>query len=141
MADTLPGLDQNICAKWNQLQVDFYNKLPIYFAKFNSEFRKDWERWQKLVPGRFKWQPNMGDTMRRIAQERSPIIRQEAHPELITDRPTADVYYTRERTNDVKIYRHRFVSRDFHFYPEFADFYQHIQYETEDLQRQINNYY
>lgn len=141
MPDTLPGLDQNICAKWNQLQVDFYNKLPIYFAKFNADFRKDWERWQKLVPGRFKWQPNMGDTMRRIAQERSPIIRQEAHPELITERPTADVYYTRERSHDVKIYRHRFVSRDFHFYPEFADFYQHIQYETEDLQRQINNYY
>lgn len=136
----LPELNANICSRYTELQRDFYNKLPVYFAKFNSEFRKNWDRWQKLVPGRFKWSPNMGDVMRRIAQERSPIIRQEAHPELLTDVPTADMYMTRERTHEVRIYRHRFVSRNFHFYPEFADFLTHIDFEKEDLQRQIHVY-
>jgi len=140
-ADTLPALDQNICSRWTEVQRDFYNKLPVYFAKFNSEYRKDWDLWTKLVPNKFKWQPNMGDVMRRIAQERSPILRQEAHPELITDVPTTDIYYTHERSHEVRIYRHRFVSRDFHFYPEFADFLQHLDYEKQDLQRQIHNYY
>lgn len=137
---SLPALDTNICNSWTELQRDFYQKLPIYFAKFNSDYRKTWDRWQKLVPGRFKWTPNMGDVMRRIAQERSPITRLEAHPELLTDVPTADMHFTRERAHEVRIYRHRFVSRNFHFYPEFADFFTHIEYEKEDLQRQISHY-
>lgn len=122
------------------MDKDYYNKLPYYFARFTAQARPIWQVWKKLITGRFRWQPNMGPIMRRATQEYSPIIRQEAHPTQIDQTPDVDMFFTRERTNDVRIYRKRFVSREFHFLPEFQDFFQHVDHELEDLTRQITVY-
>jgi len=79
--------------------------------------------------------------MRRVAQEWSPNLRQEAIPQLLSDVPTTDVTFTRERTFDVQVYRHRFQTREFWFLPEFQDFFQHLEHEYEDLQKQVTQYY
>lgn len=137
----LPALDQNVCGQWTQVQKDYYNKLPYYLTKFQSEYLKNWQKWGKILPKRLKWQPNMGTTMRRVAQEWSPNLRQEAIPQLLSDVPTTDVTFTRERTFDVQVYRHRFQTREFWFLPEFQDFFQHLEHEYEDLQKQVTQYY
>lgn len=137
----LPAIDQNVCGQWTQVDKDYYNKLPVYLTKFASDYQKKWQKWGKILPKRLKWQPNMGNTMRRVAQEWSPVIRQEAIPQLISDVPTTDVTFTRERTYDVQVYRHRFQTREFWFLPEFQDFFTHLEHEYEDLNQQIMNYY
>lgn len=137
----LPALDQNVCGQWTQVQKDYYNKLPYYLTKFQSDYLKGWQKWGKILPKRLKWQPNMGTTMRRVAQEWSPNLRQEAIPQLLSDVPTTDVTFTRERTFDVQVYRHRFQTREFWFLPEFQDFFQHLEHEYEDLQKQVTQYY
>ena len=137
----LPAIDQNVCGQWTQVDKDYYNKLPYYLTGFQSDYLKKWQKWGKILPKRLKWQPNMGATMRRVAQEWSPNIRQEAIPQLISDVPTTDVTFTRERSFDVQVYRHRFQTREFWFLPEWQDFFRHLEHEYEDLQQQITNYY
>lgn len=137
----LPAIDQNVCGNWTQVDKDFYNKLPVYLTKFSADYQKKWGKWTNILPKRLKWQPNMGSTMRRVAQEWSPVLRQEAVPELISDVPTTDVTFTRERSYDVQVYRHRFQTRMFWFLPEWQDFFRHLEHEYEDLQQKIMNYY
>lgn len=137
----LPAIDQNVCGQWNQVDKDFYNKLPVYLTKFTSDYQKTWMKWGNILPKRLKWQPNMGSTMRRVAQEWSPVIRQESVPQLMSDVPTTDVTFTRERSYDVQVYRHRFQTREFWFLPEWQDFFNHLEHEYEDLQMKITQYY
>lgn len=136
----LPGIDQNVCGQWTQADKDYYNKLPYYFVKFAADYRKRWSKWANKFNKKIRWQPNMGPIMRRAAQEWSPVVRQEAHPELLQDVPTSDINFTRERTHDVRLYRHRFQTREFWFLPEFQDFFEHMEHEYEDLQKQIAVY-
>lgn len=136
----LPALDANVCGAWTTVDKDYYNKLPFYLMKFAAEYRKTWGTWRNTIRSKVPWKPNMGPTMRRVAQEFSPLLRQEAHPELLEAVPSTDVTFTRERTLDVRLYRHRFQTREFWFYPEFTDFFNHLEHEFEDLQRQITHY-
>jgi hypothetical protein len=136
----LPAIDQNVCGQWTQVDKDYYNSLPYYLVKFTADYRKRWAKWQNSFRTKLRWQPNMGDTMRLAAQEWSPVIRQEAHPSLLSATPTTDINFTRERTMDVNIYRHRFQTREFWFLPEFQDFFNHLEHEYEDLQKQITVY-
>lgn len=136
----LPAIDQNVCNQWTQADKDYYNKLSFYLEKFTADYRKRWVKWSSRFKNKIRWKPNMGDTMRRVAQEWSPVIRQEAHPSLLADTPTTDINFTRERKHDVKIYRHRFQTREFWFLPEFQDFFNHMEHEYEDLQKQIATY-
>lgn len=136
----LPAIDQNVCGQWTEIDRDFYNKLDHYFDAFTADYRATWQSWKPRFKKTVKWKPNMGNTMRRVTQQFSPQIRQEAYPELIDDVPTTDITFTREATHDVRIYRHRFATRDFHFQPEFQDFFQHAEFEFEDLQKKIVEY-
>lgn len=136
----LPAIDQNVCGQWTQADKDYYNKLDVYLVKFVSDYRKRWAKWSNAFPRKIKWTSGQGNTMRRVAQEWSPVIRQESHPSLLAEVPTADVNFTRERTLDVQLYRHRFMTREFWFLPEFQDFFQHLEHEFEDLQKQITAY-
>ena len=136
----LPAIDQNVCGQWTQADKDYYAKLPFYFTKFQADYRKRWAKWANSFKSKLSWKAGQGHTMRLAAQEWSPAIRQEAHPELLADVPTTDINFTRERTFDVQLYRHRFQTREFWFLPEFQDFFQHAEHEFEDLQRQITLY-
>ena len=133
----LPAIDQNICASWTELERDFYNKLPFYFVRATAQYQERYATWNRLLENT-KWTPNQGDTMRLIGLERSPVLRQLAHPRLLSEMPLADVNLIRERTTDVKLRRHRFVSPHFHFLPAFQDFIgKKVEPYRVDINRQI----
>ena len=92
----LPAIDQNICGSWTQQNVDFYNRLPYYFQKGQAECRKQWATFSKLV-NKVPWEPNMGDTMKRVMIEPSPVLRQDAFPNLLSQTPKTDIINVRER--------------------------------------------
>lgn len=140
MAATIPSIDNNLCGQWTEQDIDFYNKLPYYFAKGSTEFRKYWPTWPKML-SKIPWQPNMGTTMRRVMIEPTPVMRQQAVPNLITDRPTQDLINVRERTVDAKIRWKQFVSPHFNFLPSFQDFMRgNIKPTRENIDRQMMIY-
>lgn len=132
----LPSIDQNICGTWTQLQTDFYNKLPFYFIKAQAAGRKRWQRWAKKF-GRIPWKANMGDIMRRVMAEPTPVLRQEATPQLLSTTPTTDVIDYRERIADTQIRWQQFISPNFNFLPEFQDFMKHIDETMDNINQQM----
>ena len=45
---------------WTEQERDLYNQLPIYLAKRQVEYIKEWDVWGKLLKPQ-KWTPNMGN--------------------------------------------------------------------------------
>ena len=137
---TLPSLDTNICATWTQDDVDYYNKLPYYFVKATGAWQKQWETWSKLLTT-VPWTPNVGDTMREVGVEPSPVLRQQAFPSLLKVTPSADIVHVKERTTDAQLYRHRFITAHFNFLPAFQDFIGNkVAPSRENLNKQISVY-
>jgi hypothetical protein len=135
----LPSIDQNICGAWTQQQLDLYNKLPFYLLEAQAAYRQHWTVWSKLLDF-IPWKPNMGDTMRRVAAEPTPIMRQEAFPERLSSVPKTDVINYRERKIDAHVHWQDFVSPHFNFLPEFQDFMKHIDRNMENINKQVTVY-
>ncbi len=132
----MPSINQNICGSWNEQQSDLYNKMPFYLMEAQSQYRKQWEVYSKLLTP-VSWKPNMGPIMRRVMAEPQPLLRQEATPQLISQDPLTDISTYRERTADAKLRWQDFVSPHFPFLPEFQDFLKHITECQKNLDRQI----
>lgn len=132
----LPAIDQNICSNWTEQALDLYNKLPFYFMEGQAQFRRWWATWPKLL-GTVAWKPNMGDTMRTVVAEPTPILRQEAFPKLLSELPVTDVVNYRERKLDSKPRWQDFVSPHFYFLPEFQDFMKHIDNTQNNINKQM----
>lgn len=134
---TLPSIDQEICQSWTQTDVDQYNSLPYYLVKETSDFRKDWSVFGNLLDN-IKWQQNMGDTLRAVMTERTPVLRQTAAPSLLSARPLVDVPFVRERIAETKPRWQDFQSVHFPFYPDFTDFLSHVQDSVRDMNRMVS---
>jgi hypothetical protein len=136
----LPAIDQNICGAWTEQQLTFYNALPFYFMEGQAQYRKRWPTWSKILSGKVAWKPQMGDTMRTVVAEPTPILRQQAFPNLLNVSPLTDVVNYRERKLDSKPRWQDFVSPHFNFYPEFTDFMRHIDRTLENITKQISQF-
>ena len=121
---------------WDVEDVNKFNKLPYYFAKMSARKSVQYSVWQKLY-GTLPWTPKQGTTLRGVAQEPSPVTRQQFSPNAITAGATRDIITTLERTSDALVQRHKFESPQFHFLQEFQDFATHIAFNNADINRQI----
>lgn len=135
----LPAIDQDVCGAWTQLDRDTYNTVPYYLMKATAEFRRDWSVFGNLLDS-VAWKPNQGPLMKSVMTERSPVIRQTAYPQLLTEDPTTDIPITRERTATGKPRWHDFESVSFNWYPEFNDFLPHVMDALKDINRQVGIY-
>jgi hypothetical protein len=135
----VPSIDQTACAGWTEQDRSLYRALPYFLAKVQVDRRKTWTSFSKLTKKR-KWKPNQGDTMKVIRSNSSPHIRQFAYPNVISTVPKKDVIDIRETETDANIYRHRFESPVFHFYPEFINFMSHIDEHGQDIMEKIERY-
>lgn len=135
----IPSVDQNICGQWTEQQLNLYNKLPFYLLEAEAKFRKSWVVWKPLL-GTIPWKANSGDTMRRVMAEPTPVLRQEAYPQLLASVPTADIINYRERVADTKVRMQDFASPHFSYLPEFQDFMKHIDQTVMNINRQTTIY-
>lgn len=125
---------------WTEVERDLYNQLPIYLAKRQVEYNKEWDLWGKLLKPQ-KWTPNMGNTMRGVNKVPAPILRSQALPNPITVLPKKDVIEVRETKEDVVLYRQDFESNVFQFQPSFADFLtDHVDAHIEAISGKIITY-
>lgn len=133
---TIPSINQNICGQWTEQQVDLYNKLPFYLLAAETKFRAAWTTYKPLL-GEVSWKPNSGNTMRRVMNEPTPVLRQEAIPNLLAVDPLTDIINYRERIHDTKLRMQDFVSPQFNYLPEFQDFMKHVDITVENINKQI----
>ena len=122
---------------WNQQDVNQFNKLDFYLATLEAQYYPKWQLFNKLF-GSIKWQANMGNTMKGVRAEHSPIGRQMFFPNNITDPPKKDIHEVREVSETARIKRHLYESPQFAFLPSFTDFRrEQIPFAVDDITMQI----
>lgn len=125
---------------WTEVERDLYNQLPIYLAKRQVEYIKEWDFWTKILKPQ-KWTPNMGNTMRGVNKVPAPILRGQVLPNPITQLPKKDIIEVRETREDVQLYRQDFDSNVFQFVPSFQDFLtDHVDAHIEAITSKVITY-
>lgn len=135
----MPAVDQSIWSGWTDNQRTLYQAYTFYLTKMSVARRKTWKTWQDFC-GKIRWKPNMGPTMRAVRHAPSPHIRQFAFPNIMSENPKLDMMDVREVIADANVYRHRFKSPKFNFYPAFNDFMDHIDDTVKDIEEKIDRF-
>lgn len=138
-AHGMPAIDVATCADWSEQDLDLYNSVPFYLAKMETELRKTWTTWAKFTKKR-RWKQNQGDTLRGVATNPSPHLRQFANPKPIKQALKKDIMNVRERTSSAQVYGQKFESPPLNFYPSFNDFMDHVDDTGKDIMEKIERY-
>lgn len=118
---------------WTEVERTLYNQLPIYMAERQVEYIQMYDKWGKLLRPQ-KWSPNMGNIMKGVNKVKSPVLRGQFLPNVITTMPRKDVVEVRETGEQVQLYRHDLDSNIFQFLPSFQDFLtNHVDAHEEDM--------
>jgi len=116
---------------------DRFNKLPFYLVKNEIKVFPRWNIFDQLF-GDINWEPNMGNVMRAVTPQSSPVGQTFFFPNNIDVVPNKNVYQVTESSEDARVKAHRYESQQFSFVPYFTSFWRdHLQYANKDIARQI----
>lgn len=114
-----------------------FNQLPFFLVMNELKLFPRWNVWDTLY-GTIDWEANMGNTMKAVTPQPSPVGQSFFYPAALTSQPNKNVYETRESTEQAVLYWHRYESKQFYFLPYFTAFWKNqIQYTHADITRQI----
>ena len=138
MAQTvLPAINQNVAGDWSEQQRDLYNYLPFHMAEMQVKRRQHFVRWPKLC-GKMTWTPNMGEILKGVRKDPSPVIRQQFFPAELSASARADSMDVREVTRTTTVKHHKYNSPIFQFYPSFRDFMKnHVDVHGKDIMEKM----
>jgi len=121
-SQALPAVDQNLAGVWSELDKDYYTKYPYYLEMASTARRKKYSVFPQLITKTRRWTPQMGDTMKLVIPETSPLTRQEARPVGLASAPLSDIAAVKERTVTASLAWQRFFSPNARFLNSFQDF-------------------
>lgn len=117
--------------------VDKFNSLPYYLVMNELGLFPRWNIWDRLF-GSIDWETNMGDVMRAVTPQPSPVGETFFFPQNVTADPNKNIYETGEATEEARVKWHRYESKQFNFLPYFRAFWRNqIKYTHKDIVRQV----
>lgn len=117
--------------------VDKFNKVPFYLVKNEVEYYPQWNEWD-MIFGDIPWTPNMGDKMKGVRPEPSPVGRSLFYPERINVDPKKDIFETLESTEEMQLRWHEYGSKPFSFLPSWQDFRDNqLNFNHKDIVKQV----
>lgn len=117
--------------------VDKFNSLPYYLVMNEIKLFPRWNIWDRLY-GSIDWETNMGDVMRAVTPQPSPVGETFFFPQNVTADPHKNIYETAESTEEARVKWHRYESKQFNFLPYFRAFWRNqIKYTHKDIVRQV----
>lgn len=84
------------------------------------------------------WKQNNGDIVLGVMPQHSPIVSQTHRPANITEQALVNTYRNRELHNQARVKRHKYMSQQINWLPDFRDFRKNIDFAIKDVARQIS---
>lgn len=114
-----------------------FNKLPFYLVKNEVKQYPTFKVFDQLY-GKIDWQTNMGDVMKGVTPQRSPVGRSFFFPNAVTTVANKDIYQVTESVEQAQVLAHKYESFQFNFLPSFDVFWEtYLQFANTDIVRQI----
>lgn len=88
--------------------------------------------------GSLRWKQNNGDIIVGVMPQRSPITSQVHRPNNITEVAKINTYRNRELQNQARVKRHKYMSQQIHWLPDFRDFRKNVMFQMSDISHQIS---
>jgi len=113
-----------------------FARLPIQMAfqeKSTYEYSSVWG----TMFSSLKFKQNNGDIIIGVMPQSSPVTSQTHRPNNITEIAKINTYRNRELQNQARVKRHKYMSQQIHWLPEFRDFRKNILFQMKDLATQI----
>lgn len=117
---------------------DKFNRLPFYLVDGEvREFPKvdDFN----MLFGDIPWKPNMGDTMKQVTPQPSPVGEALFYPNLISEDPNKSVFENLESTESIQLRWHDYQSKMIGFLPEWQNFRPNLDFQHKDIIKQVAN--
>lgn len=117
--------------------VNRFNQLPFYLVKNEVKQYPIWNVFDQLY-GKIDWQTNMGNIMKGVTPQRSPVGRSFFFPNAVTTVANKDIYEVTESVEQAVINVHKYESFQFNFLPSFTAFWEtYIQFANKDIVEKI----
>lgn len=117
--------------------VNRFNQLPFYLVKNEVATYPTWNLFDQLY-GKIDWETNMGNIMKGVTPQRSPVGRSFFFPNAVTTVANKDIYQVTESTEQAVVNVHKYESFQFNFLPSFTAFWEtYLQFANKDIVRQI----
>jgi hypothetical protein len=114
-----------------------FAQLPFYLVANEIEQYSKWSEFDQLY-GSIPWQDNMGDTMKAVTPQRSPVGRSFFFPNPVTSASNKDIHQISESNETAVVYKHKYGSFVFNFIPSFQVFWdKYIKFNSDDIVSQI----
>ena len=114
-----------------------FNKLPFYLVKNEVKRYAKWKLFDMFY-GKIDWTTNMGDIMKGVTPQGSPVGRSLFFPNAITTVANKDVFQVEEHAETGVVNAHKYESFQFNFLPSFDAFWDtYIKFANTDIVDQI----
>jgi hypothetical protein len=117
--------------------VNRFNQLPFYLVHNEVKQFPVWNELDQLY-GKIDWETNMGNVMKGVTPQRSPVGRSLFFPNAVTTIANKDIYQVTESVEQAVVYAHKYESFQFNFLPSFTAFWEtYLQFNNKDIVEKI----
>ena len=113
-----------------------FTRLPVQMANQELNTYQYSSVWGTQFPS-LKFKQNNGDIIVGVMPQPSPITSQTHRPNNITEIAKINSYANRELQNQARVKRHKYMSQQIHWLPEFRDFRKNVMFQMKDIASQI----
>lgn len=110
--------------------------MPVWMAAQEHQCYEYNQVWGEQFPS-LKWKQNNGDIVLGVMPQYSPITSQVHRPANLTDQALVNTHRNRELHNQARVKRHKYMSQQIDWKPDFRDFRQNVDFAIKDIGRQI----
>ncbi len=113
-----------------------FARLPVQMANQEKNVYEYSSVWGTQFPS-LKFKQNNGDIILGVMPQPSPITSQVHRPNNITEIAKINTYRNRELQNQARVKRHKYMSQQIHWLPDFRDFRKNVMFQMKDIASQI----
>lgn len=134
---TVIGITPPTDVTYSIQDANAFTRMPVQMAAQELNAYEYSSVWGNQF-GSMRWKQNNGDIVVGVMPQRSPVTSQTHRPNNITSQAKINTYRNRELQNQARIKRHKYMSQQINWIPDFRDFRKNVMFQIGDIAHQIS---